>query len=142
MSYGVIEYNIVGQPKCEICGEHFDRVLAHVRQKHNMDKREYKETFGFDSRKGICSSESSQRSREVVERNLNIIYKNLQKGAKYRYEKGHKGRTKDQVSEQTKLRLKARLKQPYMVEAMSQAGKVLAASGLGNAIRWGKKESD
>jgi hypothetical protein len=63
-TYGIIQYNNEGKPKCEICGEYFNRVLTHVRQKHEMTQREYKKQFGFDVKKGICSKESADRTRQ------------------------------------------------------------------------------
>jgi hypothetical protein len=140
MAYGIIEYNDDGEPKCEICGKFFKRVLAHVRQKHLVAEKEYKTTFGFDLYKGICSKDSSEKSREAVYRNYDkCVEKNLLfKGEKTRFVKGSDGRTKDKVSEQTKLMLKKRLKDPVMVEKMKESGKTVGKSGLGNKKRWGK----
>lgn len=134
MAYGIIEYDKNGKPVCEICGKSFNRVLSHVRQKHDMNEREYKKKFGFDLKKGICSQESSDKSREKVLENYDLcIGQNLLVGGKdSRFEDGDKGRTKDQVSEQTRIMLKERLKQPYMVKAMQEAGRKLGLSGLGN----------
>lgn len=141
MSYGIIEYNEVGYPKCEICGEHFKRVLSHVRQAHFISEREYKATYGFDLKKGICSKESSEKTREKTLLNFDrCVKKNLlDKGELSRFKKGSKGRTKDKVSAQTKKRLKDRLKEPYMVDAMRSAGHKVGKSGLGNKARWGLK---
>lgn len=140
MAYGVIEYNEDGLPKCEICGEHFNRVISHVRQKHEMNEREYKVRFGFNVKKGICSKDSAERTRERTLLNYDkCIKRNLtMKGAESRFKQGDKGRTKEQVSEQTKLMLKARLKESYMVEAMRESGKKVGNTGLGNKKRWGK----
>lgn len=141
MAYGVIEYDSVGNPKCEICDKHFIRVLTHVRQKHDMDERTYKKIFGFDLKKGICSKESSELSRGKVMDNYDqCVSKNLLDGGKVtRYEDGDKGRTKDQVSEQTRLMLIARLKNDQMQKVLKESGKRLGDSGTGNAARWGKK---
>lgn len=138
MSYGIIEYNDLGQPKCEICGEHHDRVVSHVRQKHGMSAREYKIKFGFDLKKGICSKESSERTRvKTLANKEKVIDINLKKkGQKSRFKKGAEGRTKDKVSEQTRIRLRNRLKEPYMQEALRKSGKKLGHSGLGNKKRW------
>lgn len=108
MAYGEIEYNEDGQPKCEVCGKYFNRVISHVRQKHEMNEKEYKKQFGFDLYKGICSKESSERTRlktlsnydKCIEGNLII------NGSKTRFKDGCKGRTKEKVSEQTRIRLK------------------------------------
>ena len=139
MSYGIIEYNIEGQPKCEICGEFFNRVISHARQKHNINEREYKKQFGFDLKKGICSKESSQRTRIKTIQNYDKCIKHLKvTGSKFRFKKGDKGRTKENVSEQTRLMLKQRLKTPIMIKAMKKSGEILGNSGLGNKKRWSK----
>jgi hypothetical protein len=137
--YGIIEYNDDGQPKCEICGQYYDRVSYHVRQAHEMSAREYKVLFGFDIKKGICSRESASKTRVKTLGNYDkCIASNLiEGGMKTRRKKGDPGRTKDQVSEQTRRRLKDRLKEPYMVEAMKKSGYRLGKSGLGNKKRWG-----
>jgi len=141
MSYGIIEYNDQGLPKCEICGKYFKRVLSHVRQKHFMPEREYKTMFGFDLRKGICSKESSELSKNKTLSNFDKCIKNnlLSKGNKSKFIKGHKGRTKDMVSAQTKIMLKKRLEEPYMKEAMKLSGEKMGKSGKGNVKRWGKE---
>lgn len=140
MPYGQIKYNEDGKPMCEICGEYFDRVISHVRQKHEMNEREYKKQFGFDLKKGICSKVSSERTRYKTLNNYDkCIQRNLiTKGVETRFNDGHTGRTKEMVSEQTRNRLKERLKQPYMVKAMKKAGEMVGKSGLGNKKRWGK----
>ena len=113
---GVIRYDEDGNPICEICNKSFKRVISHVRQKHDMNEREYKKTFGYDLKKGICSKKSAELSREKVFENYEkVVEKNLiKKGVKSRFTDGHKGRTKDKVSEQTLIRLKGQFK--YMNE--------------------------
>jgi len=142
MSYGIIEYDDKGNPICEICKKSFKRVLSHVRQKHFISEKEYKLTFGFDLGKGICSKESSERSREAVYSNYDkCIGKNLlNAGSSTRYVKGHDGRTADKVQEQTKIRLIERLKTPKMIAAMAESGRKVGNSGLGNKVRWGNKQ--
>jgi hypothetical protein len=142
MAYGKIEYDSEGNPKCEICGLHFKRVLSHVRQKHDMNEREYKLQFGFDLIKGICSKESSLKTREKTLSNYDkCISRNLiVNGFKTRKVKGDAGRTKDMVSAQTKQMLKDRLKQPYMINALKKSGTKVGKSGLGNLKRWGSGE--
>ena len=141
MAYGAIEYDLEGNPKCEICGKFFKRVLNHVRQKHHIKAIDYKVAFGLDTIKGICSEESSLISREKTLANYDkCIGKNLiANGAKTRFLKGTTGRVKEMVSDQTRTRLKERLKEPYMVEAMKQSGSKLGKSGKGNLKRWGLK---
>jgi hypothetical protein len=110
--YGVVEYNEEGKPKCEICGQHFDRVVSHVRQKHKLSALEYKKQFGFDVKKGICSQRSKNLSRSKAFENYNkVIQLNLiNKGLSTRFKKGSKGRTKEQISEQSRIRLSNQLK--------------------------------
>lgn len=143
MAYGKIEYDEDGLPKCEICGKHFKRVLTHVRQKHFMTEREYKTQFGFDLQKGICSKESSEKSRERIFENYEkCIKRNLVEGGKKsRFNEGDPGRTKDMVSEQTRLRLVERLKQPDMIEIRRKLGEKVGKSGLGNLKRWSKRNN-
>jgi len=107
MAYGIIEYNHLGKPICEICGKPYDRVLSHVRQKHNMDEKSYKKKFGFDLTKGICSKDSALKTRIQTLKNFDkCVGKNLiDRGVNSRFEKGCKGRTKEKVSEQTRLAL-------------------------------------
>lgn len=107
MAYGIIEYNAEGKPKCEICEEYFDRVASHVRQKHDISAKEYKIKYGFDLKKGICSKQSKLKSRERVLENYDkVVSDNLiKKGENTRFKEGSKGRTKEKVSEQTRLML-------------------------------------
>ena len=138
MSYGIIEYDKEGKPKCEICAKHYNRVTSHVRQAHNISAREYKLKFGFDLNKGIISKASKKKSSDAVHRNFDLVVtKNLVvKGNKTRFKHGSKGRTKDQVSEQTRLMLNERLKTPTMIEAMKKSGRKVGKSCLGNKKRW------
>lgn len=140
MAYGIIEYNEDGQPMCEICGGHFNRVIAHARQKHHISEREYKLQFGFNLKKGICSKESSQKSRERVFDNYDkCIGKNLQLlGEKTRFKVGSEGRTQDKVSEQTRLMLVDRAKNNMLPQKRKELGRTLGLSGLGNKKRWNK----
>lgn len=138
---GVVEYDETGNPKCEVCGKYFTRVLSHVRQKHSMNEKEYKLKFGFDLYKGICSKESSERTRQKTLSNYyKCIEVNLKnKGSKTRFTNGHEGRTKDKVSQQTLNSLKERFKNPKIVELLPELGRKVGTSGLGNEKRWGKK---
>jgi hypothetical protein len=138
--YGIIEYDNDGKPICEICKKSFNRVLSHVRQKHFISEKEYKLTFGLDIGKGICSKESSERSRNATLANYDTcIGKNLLAGgSKTRFAIGSEGRPKDKVQEQTRIRLKEHLKDPRMVAAMFKSGRRVGKSGLGNKTRWNK----
>ena len=107
MAYGIIEYDKHGNPICEVCQRGYARVCSHVRQKHGMTAREYKHKFGFDQVKGIASQESHILARRRVMENYDLVVtKNLVKnGKKTRFKKGDPGRTRDQVSEETRIRL-------------------------------------
>jgi len=141
MSYGIVEYDNDGKPICEICRKSFNRVICHVRQIHQLSEKEYKLAFGFESIKGICSKESAEKSRERIFANYDKCISNnlLNKGENTRFIKGSKGRTTNMVQEETRLKLKARLKTPQMIEAMRKAGQRVGNSGLGNKIRWNTK---
>lgn len=141
MSYGIIEYNSDGLPKCEVCGKHFNRVLSHVRQKHSMTEREYKIMYGFDLKKGIISEQSRDKSRQAVLNNFEtVVEQNLIiRGEKSRFINGSKGRTRDQVSAQTKIMLVERARKSMTDETRKQRGREVGLSGLGNSIRWTNK---
>lgn len=111
--YGIIEYNEEGKIKCEICGKYFARVSSHVRQKHNMSAYEYKKAYGFDTTKGICSEKSRKKSsKKAYENYQKVIAENLiSKGSSTRFKKGCKGRTKEQLSEQSIIRLTNQINQ-------------------------------
>jgi hypothetical protein len=139
MAYGEVEYDNNGKPICEICGKSFNRLLSHVRQKHEINEREYKLTYGLDLKKGICSKESSEKTRiKTLENFDKVIAKNLLKnGEKSRFKKGDKGRTKDKVSEQTRKRLVQHAKTNVSTEKRKELGRKLGLSGLGNKTQWG-----
>ncbi len=109
MSYGKVEYDINGNPICEICGKAYSRVLSHVRQVHDLSAKDYKLKFGLDLNKGICSKKSADKTRKQTMSNYESVIKNnlLIKGKKTQFKVGHNGRTKDKVSEQTLIRLKS-----------------------------------
>jgi hypothetical protein len=112
MSYGIVEYDQEGKPICEICGKAYHRVLGHVRQKHQLTEKEYKKQFGFDVTNGICSKESAERTRVKTKANFVKCIKHnlLVNGVKTQFKVGSKGRTKDKVSEQTKINLTNHIK--------------------------------
>ena len=121
MAFGKTEYNEYGEPKCEICGLFFNRVITHARQKHNIDKKQYKKQFGLDFKKGICSKASSEKTRNKTLSNYDkCVSKNLlEKGSNTRFVKREKYK-KSYVSEQTKIMLREKLKNPAMIEAMKK----------------------
>lgn len=142
--YGVIEYDPDGKPICEICGKSFERVISHVRQKHFLSEKEYKVQFGFDLGKGICSKESAEKSRiKALENYDKVVGKNLiLNGEKSRFKKGDQGRTRDQLSEQTRLMLVSRFASPDFINHRKELGKKVGSTGLGNKVRWSNRSSN
>lgn len=136
--YGVIEYDINGLPICEICGGSFNRVTSHVRQVHDMSAREYKEKFGFDVSKGICSIESSRKSRLAVIINWDkvVVINLLIKGEGTQFTKGDNATKGKKKSKQSCLRVSNELKKEKHKKRLTESGKKLGKSGLGNKVRW------
>jgi hypothetical protein len=139
-TYGEVEYED-GKPVCKVCGRAFHRLMTHVRQKHGLTAREYKESFGLDVGKGLCSEESAEKTSKATLANFDkcVTTNLLKKGEATRYKDGDPGRRKDKLSEQTRKALKERLKHPAMVKAMQDSGRKVGKSGLGNKKRWGEK---
>ena len=135
---GVVRYDDEGKPICELCDKSFKRILPHVRQKHFLNEREYKIKFSLDLNKGICSKESSEKTRiKTLENYDKVIKINLiKKGSTKRFTNGSKGRTKEMVSEQTRTALRKRLYTPQMQEVLKESGRKVGKSGLGNKARW------
>lgn len=86
--------------------------MSHVRQIHKMESREYKERFGLDVGKGIMCEESVEIARKRNLENYDVVVvQNLIKNGTYtRFAKGHVGRTKNMISEQTRQALIKRIK--------------------------------
>lgn len=105
--YGEVAYSPEGKPICHICGKAFDKLIAHVWQIHRLRAREYKKEFGLDVIKGIMSKESTEIARQRNKENYDLVVEEnlLKNGKKSRFKDEHRGRTKDQVSEQTRRRL-------------------------------------
>ena len=136
MSYGVIEYNKDGYLKCEICGEYFNRLSNHLRFFHVITSSEYKESYGLNRKQPLWSKADILAQREHTLANYTVcIGQNLfSKPNPHRFVKGHKGRTKDMVREQTKLMLLDRLSKVDK-EKIRELCRELGRSGLGNAKR-------
>lgn len=105
--YGEIKYSPEGKPICHICCKAYDKVLAHVWQVHKLSAREYKRDYGLDVIKGIMSEESTEIARQRNKENYDLVVEEnlLDKGEETRFKEGFKGRTRDQMSEQTRRRL-------------------------------------
>ena len=111
-NYGEVALSPDGKPICHICGKAYDKVLAHVWQIHEMSAYDYKLEFGLDVGKGIMSEESTELASTRLHENYDVVVVEnlLEKGKSTRFTDGHKGRTKDLVSEQTRRRLVKQLK--------------------------------
>lgn len=107
--YGEVIYDMSGYLTCHICGQGgFKALGTHVRQKHldvidNM--RQYKIMFGLDVSKGILTQELRERKSNKVWENETILNLFSTKSIKSRFKPGSKGRTREQISEQTRRRL-------------------------------------
>jgi len=136
----MIKYDKNGLPTCELCGKSFSRLMAHVRQTHNMNARSYKKQFGLDISIGILSKESRLKSSKAVHKNYaKVVTENLiKKGKKTRYKDNHPGRKI--MSEQTRQRVSELGKTNMTTEQRIKKGKTLGKSGLGNKTRWGKTQ--
>lgn len=105
--YGRIAKSPDGRLICHICGQPFVKLGSHVVQKHGMTSRQYKQMFGLDVGRGLITNEHKEHLRGCVMRNYNkVVAENLiECGDSTRFTPGHPGRTRDMVSEQTRLKL-------------------------------------
>lgn len=77
-----------GKIQCLICERWYKQVGSHIFLSHEMTAREYRREYGFDLRRGQLSPELRQLKSEKVFENGTVL--NLEKGATYRFKKGHK----------------------------------------------------
>ena len=90
--------------QCLICGLWYVQLGSHVQARHDMTAREYREEYGLDVKRGTVPKwYRKQRGDQTLE---NETYKNLKKGAKYRFTKGQEGVGVYKRSPQTIDRLK------------------------------------
>lgn len=113
--YGEVAYSPDGKPICHVCGKAYHKILAHSWQVHNLSAYDYKKQFGLETSYGIMSEESTKLARKRVYENYDTSIKEnlLEKGTETRFKEGHEGRTKDQVSEQTRRELIRRIQKPH-----------------------------
>ena len=76
-----------GKVECLECGKYYKRVCRHVNQAHGLTAREYKEIHGLDVKRGLLCEAERENMREHTFNNGTVD--NLEKGAKYRFVKGH-----------------------------------------------------
>lgn len=105
--YGRIAKSPDGRLICHICGQPFVKLGSHVVQKHGMTSRQYKQMFGLEVGRGLITNEHKEHLRGCVMRNYDkVVAENLiECGDSTRFTPGHPGRTRDMVSEQTRLKL-------------------------------------
>ena len=106
--YWEISYDIHWRPICHICCKAFNKLLSHVRQKHDMDWRTYRITFWLDLSKWIMSQSSIEKARTKALENYDKVIKVnlLEKGKDTRFIQWH-WKLK-YISEQTKNMLRNR----------------------------------
>lgn len=75
--------------QCLICGKWYTQVCSHVYQEHGMTGREYREYFDLEVKKGITPEWYKKLKGDQAMNNG--TWKNLAKGAKYRFKKGQEG---------------------------------------------------
>lgn len=72
---------------CKICGRKYKKVVSHAYNSHGLTKREYKEEFGLDVKRGILLPEDREYLGKLVKENGTVD--NLKNGARYRFKPGH-----------------------------------------------------
>lgn len=74
--------------KCLICGRYYVQVGSHIRQRHGMTAREYREQHELPIKRGILPL--WYREKKATQALECGGAENLEKGKKYRYKKGDK----------------------------------------------------
>ena len=91
--------------QCKICGKFYTQVGSHIVQVHKLTARQYREYFQLEVKKGITPHwYRKMKGDQAME---NKTYKNLEKGAMYRFKKGQKDVGKYNRSPVTLERLKS-----------------------------------
>lgn len=86
---GVQDYDDEGKPICPICEKSFHRLIAHTRQSHGINQKDYVLRYGFCSGTSFLSKESKQKARLKVLNNPQIIEALTKNGQKTRFKIGH-----------------------------------------------------
>ena len=90
--------------QCLICGKWYVQVGSHVWQVHHLIARKYREQFGLDVKRGTVPEWYRKvKGEQALE---NGTFKNLEKGAEFRFKKGDKRAGHYERSQQTLDRLK------------------------------------
>lgn len=90
--------------QCLICGKWYVQVCSHVQAVHGMTGREYREHFELEVKRGVVPEWYRKlKGDQAID---NKTFKNLAKGAKFRFKKGSKRAGRYERSPVTMARLK------------------------------------
>lgn len=85
--YGIIAEDLEsGRLQCHICGNWFKHFGSHLKNKHNISSKEYKDRFGLLSRTALVCKEGRVRQSKVMSE---VKKRYTTFGIKTRYRKGH-----------------------------------------------------
>jgi len=90
--------------QCFVCGKWYVQVCSHAYNAHGLTGREYREKFDLDVKRGVVPSWYRKLKGDITMDNK--TFKNLEKGAKYRFKAGSKTAGRYTRSKQTEARLK------------------------------------
>ena len=109
-NYGEIIKTPDGRLVCHICGKAYNKLGAHVVQKHKITSYDYKKIFGLNVSIGLISDNHREHLHDMAIKNYDVVVKEnlLKKGVNTRYVIGSKGRTREQLSEQSLRMLNTR----------------------------------
>ena len=102
--------SIPSEDKCQclVCGKWYVQVCSHAYVKHGMTGREYREYFKLEVKRGVTPEWYRKMKGEQAMDNQ--TWKNLEKGAKFRFKKGQEGIGVYERSPITIERLKEQIK--------------------------------
>ena len=104
---GEVKYSPEGLVICHICGKAYKKLLSHVWQKHGIDEKEYKRTFGLNTSQGLICESTRKKLQDAVKKHYDTVVTNniVKNGEKTRFYKGSEGRVKSKISVQELNRL-------------------------------------
>lgn len=86
---GEMHFDEEGKLICHICGRSYDKLASHIRGKHRISEKEYKERFGLNRTYRL----TSEKIKEMFRDNPSVNIKDI----RVPFKKGHclaKGKTK------------------------------------------------
>jgi len=89
--------------RCKICGKEFEHLGSHIWHKHKIPVREYKERFELPYNEALISEEIYYKKKKHWESRRDYYLKNLRRGKKYQFKKGHRGQRRISASERKRL---------------------------------------